>query len=140
MTAYSLPGIEFMETPTTPPARSIFRRILFAILVVEALILLGYIAVAQILHLDPTGESYWQDTTTISLGVLFILVVPAFILTWLGGYALVPATPIAAFGMFMCLIPTSVWVNWSWKTWLAFIALLALCAAAVVRYEKKRAV
>src|SRR6185312_3214099 len=55
MTAYSLPGIEFMETPTTPPARSIFRRILFAILVVEALILLGYIAVAQILHLDPTG-------------------------------------------------------------------------------------
>jgi hypothetical protein len=106
---------------------------------VEALILLGYIAVAQILHLDPTGENYWQETTTISLGVLFILVVPALILTWLGGYALAIATPIATFGMFMCLIPTSFWVNWSWEMWLAFMALLALCAAAIVRYEEKRA-
>src|SRR5262245_42805638 len=108
-------------TDIAPPRRpSLFRRILFVLLAIEALILLGYIAVAQLFHLDPVGQSHWQDTTTISLGVLFILVVPALVLTWLGGYALVPATPIATVGVFMCLIPTNFWLNWSWEMWLAF--------------------
>jgi hypothetical protein len=137
---HELSRIAFMDAPTTPPAPPLYRRILLAVLGAETLILFGYIAVAQIFHLDPTGDTYWKDTTIIALGVFFILVAPALLLTWLGGYALVIATPLAAFAAFMCSTPyIGIMFDWPPQIWFGFLGLLALCAAAVVQYEKRRA-
>ncbi len=131
-----------MATPTTQHSRppSLSRRVLFAVLGVETLFLLGVIAVAQIFHLDPVGGNYWKDATMIALGVLFILVAPALLLTWLGGYALVLATPLAAFAALICLIPYQVRIPFDWpaEAWYGVVALIMLCAAAVVRYEKRK--
>lgn len=129
-----------METQTTTPAPSLYRRILIAVLGAETLILFGYIAAAQIFHVDPTGDtSYWRDASYIALVVLLVLVVPAWVLVWLGGYALVIATPLAAFAAFMCGIPyVRILFEWPPQVWSGIVVLMTLCAAAAVRYEKKR--
>jgi len=133
-----------MTTPATthsrPPSPSLFRRVLFAVLGVETLFLFSVIAVAQIFHLDPAGGTYWKDATTIALGVMFILVAPALLLTWLGGYALVPAAPLGAFAAIICLIPYQVRIPFDWpnEAWFGVAALIMLGAAAVVRYEKRK--
>jgi hypothetical protein len=108
-----------------------FRKILLIVLGAEAAFAIGVIAVAVIFHLDPNGSTYWKEARDIAALVLLVLIAPAFLLAFFGGYALVLATPLAAFALFMCLTP---YLGWLFDYGLMIAPGIAAVLAGIVAF------